>query len=315
MKKERKKQSQSKGTDDPFYKLMKIGGEAVLKLIGINQPDNYEARAIVLKEKKLYPDIVAVPVNDKNRDMVFIEFQGYKDTMIRHRTAAKIMLSCAQENYTGPVCGAVIYTDASFKEAAAPLSMKSLAGSFELKGRLEEIVLSEYTAKQLIAVDPRLIILAPFTISKRIRREKLSNICREWKESVCQTYEKELQKDVIEILGLFILNRFRKLSLKEVISMMNFDLAKTEAGKELINMGLIDGLEKGEKKGLQKGLQTARDMLIWMFEEKWGEAPEHITNAIMKISVNETLNELFKVMVKSNSRDTFEKSLIQALVD
>jgi len=106
--------------------------------------------------------------------------------------------------------------------------------------------------------------------------------------------------------------------------MLNFDLTKTEAGKELINMGLIDGLGKGEKRGEKKGkkkglvegrLQNAREMLIWTFEEKWGEAPEHIINAIAKISVNETINELFKVMVKSNSRDTFERSLIQALVD
>ncbi|QTA80920.1 Uncharacterized protein dnl_32370 [Desulfonema limicola] len=35
--------------------------------------------------------------------------------------------------------------------------------------------------------------------------------------------------------------------------MLNFDLAKTEAGKELINMGLIDGLEKGEIKGKREG--------------------------------------------------------------
>jgi len=65
MKKVRKKQSPFKGMDDPFYKLMTIGGEAVLKLIGIN-----------------HPDIVAFPLNDKHRDRVFIEFQGYKDTMI-----------------------------------------------------------------------------------------------------------------------------------------------------------------------------------------------------------------------------------------
>ncbi|MDM8535782.1 hypothetical protein QUF70_03420 [Desulfobacterales bacterium HSG17] len=62
-------------------------------------------------------------------------------------------------------------------------------------------------------------------------------------------------------------------------------------------------------------LQKAREMLIWSFEEKWGEAPEYITSAVMKISVNETLNELFKIMFKNNSRDTFERSLNQAVRD
>ena len=37
MKKTRKKTSESRGTDDPFYKLMYAGGAALLKLIGISK--------------------------------------------------------------------------------------------------------------------------------------------------------------------------------------------------------------------------------------------------------------------------------------
>ncbi|QTA79728.1 Uncharacterized protein dnl_20050 [Desulfonema limicola] len=95
--------------------------------------------------------------------------------------------------------------------------------------------------------------------------------------------------------------------------MLNFDLAETKAGKELINMGLIEGLEKGEKKGEKKGrLQKARELLIWSYEEKWGEPPEYITKAVRNLSENHKLNELFKIVLKTNNKDSFERSVIQA---
>ncbi|KPA12376.1 Addiction module antidote protein, HigA, partial [Candidatus Magnetomorum sp. HK-1] len=72
----------SRGTDSPFYQLMNIMGDAMLKLIGVQSNNEYQPRAIVLKEKSLYPDIVAFPKN-KNREIVMIEFQGYKEPMMR----------------------------------------------------------------------------------------------------------------------------------------------------------------------------------------------------------------------------------------
>jgi len=298
----KKRKRESRGTDDPFFKLMKVGGEAVLKLIGIDPPDNYISRAVVLKEKKLYPDIMAVPKKNRNRDRVFIEFQGYKDTMIRYRLTAQIAMSCAQDRYTGPVCGAIIYTDRIFKEAALPLDIGSLSSAFRIKGSFEEIVLSEYTCEQLTAIDPRLTVLAPFTLPKNTGKEKLSAICRDWKQRVCEVYETKQQGTVTEILGLFILNRFSKLSLEEVIRMLNFDLSKTKAGKELIDMGMEKGMEKG-------ALLKARNFLLLAMEQKWGKVPQHISDMISKISVSETLEYLFGTVLRSSTFEEFEPAL------
>jgi len=41
----------NRGTDDPFYKLMQLSGEAILKLIGASHTSGYESKAVVLKEK------------------------------------------------------------------------------------------------------------------------------------------------------------------------------------------------------------------------------------------------------------------------
>ena len=299
----------SRGTDDPFFRLMKVGGEAVLKLIGIDPSDGYTARATVLKEKKLYPDIVAIPKKNRNRDRVFIEFQGYRDTMIRYRMTAQIAMSCAQDRYTGSVCGAIIYTDRAFQDAALPLDIASLSSSFWIKGSFEEIVLSEYTHEQLTAIDPRLIILAPFTLPKNTGKEKLSGICRDWKERVCEVYEAKQQGTVTEILGLFILSRFSKLSLEEVIRMLNSDLSKTKAGKELIDMGMEKGMENGLEKG---GLLKARNFLLLAIEQKWGRVPQHISDAISKISITETLDHLFGTVLRSRTFEEFEPALKKA---
>jgi hypothetical protein len=39
----------TRGTDDAFYRLMLIRGEAILKLLGVKDPTGYETKAVVLK--------------------------------------------------------------------------------------------------------------------------------------------------------------------------------------------------------------------------------------------------------------------------
>ncbi len=118
------------GTDNPFYTLMRVCGEAILKLIGVESPSEYIAKAVVLKEKNLYPDIMAVPSahNWKDLERVFIEFQGYLYVWIQYSLAAKMAMSCAHDKYDGPVLGTIIYTDQKDTDAARPMSVESLSG-------------------------------------------------------------------------------------------------------------------------------------------------------------------------------------------
>jgi hypothetical protein len=80
----------TRGTDDAFYHLMLIGGEAVLKLLGVKDPTGYETKAVVLKSKEVRPDILALPggLGREARERVYIEFQGYKSDMIRYSLAS-----------------------------------------------------------------------------------------------------------------------------------------------------------------------------------------------------------------------------------
>ena len=255
-----------RGTDTAFLRLMKVSGKAILKLLKVKNPGNYDAKAIVLKDKRLFPDIMAFPIMGSEDEIVFIEFQGYADKMIKYRTASRVTLACAQDHYTGSVRTVIVYTEKRFKEKAVDLDIKSKDRTLKIKGNFFEIALDEYTEQQLLNIDPKLIILAPFTASKRIRKQKRMMLAHQWGIKVRQAYPANLHVEAIDVLSLFILSRFRNLSLEEVKDMLNFDLSNTVAGKQLIGIGHErgekKGIKKGEKKGIKKGgLNTAKKML------------------------------------------------------
>ena len=250
-----KKDQGNRGTDVAFYNLMYVSGEAILKLIGINHPHKFKMKSVVLKDKQLFPDMYAWPVLDLEGDdiRVFFEFQGYKDQMIRFKAASKVTLYCAQESYTGKIQAAIIYTEKKYLDAAKPLIILNPDGEIICECSFKEIVLEDYTFEQLISIDHRLIILAPFTVSKRLKKETKISLCHEWATILRIIYPEKLHHSALDILSLFILNRFRNLSLEEVQTMLNFDISKTVAGKQLVEMGRQIGTKQGVKQGVKQG--------------------------------------------------------------
>jgi addiction module HigA family antidote len=241
----------SRGTDSPFYQLMRIMGDAMLKLIGVQSNNEYEARSIVLKEKRLYPDIVAFPKN-KDREIVMIEFQGYKEPMMRFIMASKMSMICTQEQYTGPILGAIVYTDSQYMNASLPYTIQSQCGKSWIKGEFIEIDLSQFTEKDLTDIDEQLIVLAPFTLPKNYPKNKYIQKCRQWKKKIDQIYTDETVHQVTDLLSLLILDRQRNMNRKEIQAMFNFDISQTKVGRELREEGIIEGEKKGEKKAAKR---------------------------------------------------------------
>ncbi|MBF0449888.1 MAG: HigA family addiction module antidote protein [Candidatus Magnetomorum sp.] len=294
----------SRGTDDPFYKLMKISGDAMLKLIGIQSNDDYEPRAIVLKEKRLYPDIVAFPKN-KDREIIMIEFQGYKEPMMQYMMASKIIMMCTQENYTGPILGAIVYTDEACKKASLPFAINSQSGRFWIKGQFIEIDLSRYSEKDLIDIDKQLIILAPFTLPKNFPKDEYIRKCREWKKQIDLNYSQKTVKEIINILSLFILDRQRNMNRKEVQTMFNFDISQTLVGKELLEEGEKKGEIKGEIKGEKKGEKKAATKLIAkLMAKKFNISIRNILPRLYPLRTNDIMDLGENIL----SMNTFEEA-------
>jgi len=90
--------------------------------------------------------------------------------------------------------------------------------------------------------------------------KKLKQLCYKWKNTLYSAYPETMHKDIVNVLSLFILNRFRDLSVKEVKEMLNFDLSSTRAGIELIGIG--------EKRGKKEG---QRHFLIMTLKDRFGK--------------------------------------------
>lgn len=155
-----------RGTDDPFYQLMQVSGSSVLKLVGLSQEeaDQYQFKAVILKDKSLKPDMEGLPYLESTQGRVFLEFQGYLDKFIRHRLLAEVFWSCRQERYEGPVWACILYTQKEYQTEAVSLTNFRRTQNCQLADGIHESVLTDYTEADLLRFDPRLVILIPLTI-------------------------------------------------------------------------------------------------------------------------------------------------------
>lgn len=86
------------------------------------------------------------------------------NTFILYKLAAKVFLGCAHARRQGEVIAGIIYTDEKYKRNALPLAPFMEKEKCCLTECFTEIVLTDFTVDQLMEIDPRLVILAPFTI-------------------------------------------------------------------------------------------------------------------------------------------------------
>ncbi len=308
-------QKPTRGTDEIFFKLMTLSGSSILKLLGIppKQADQYEFRAVTLKEKEIRLDVEGISMWTNKAGPVFLEFQGYSDPFIRYRLMASIFLGCAQKKYDSSVIAGIIYTDAKYKKAALSLSTVAKAPDCEINHCFfKEIVLSEYTEKQLLNADPKLIVLAPFTLDSKTGKKQLVNKAQQWKTEVTQNFPIKEQQDALDILGLFVLNRFRDIKYEEVMAisgksfcaqkllpeMLNFDLMDTVAGRQVYDMGLQKGV-----------INDAHEMVIEVLDARFGMVPHEVVETIQTISERDVLKNLHRQAILSPDRGSFKEIL------
>jgi predicted transposase YdaD len=305
----KKKSRITLGTDDVFLKLMKVSGSSLLKLFGLpaEKAEKYHFHAVVLKDKSLKPDIEGFPLLESETGRIFLEFQGYKDPFIRHRLMAEVFLGCAEEEYEGSVMAGIVYTDKKYQNAAKPLNAFNGFEKEEchLKGCFREIVLTDYTQEELEAIDPKLIVLAPFTLSGKTDKTTLLAKGREWQKAVTKRFPVEKHEEILSVLGLLILNRFCEITYEEVIAMLKFDLMDTVAGRQLYEMGE----QKGLQEGLQEGLLNVRNMLLDALEARFGLVPHKMIDQIRTIDQLEMLNSLFKQAMRCPDLHSFKKQV------
>ena len=294
-----------RGSDETFYKLIQVAGEAVLKLAGVTRGFPYELQAETLKEKRVSPDIVAVPL-EKDGEVVLMEFQWYADPFIRHRLAGRVVQYCYQKRYAGPLLPVIFYTEEAHLKAALPLRLPDAAGTARLRGEFQEIVIEHIPEADLVAVDPRLVVLAPLCTPRKTSGEELGSKARHWIVRVREAYPGGKAGEARDVMALFLLNRFRNLSRQEAIAMLDFDLAETRAGQDVFKMGE----EQGERKGV---LKNSREAVIEILVVRFEVAPRSIIEIINGLDDISVLRMLLKKAATVESLDEFRGLLEKAL--
>jgi hypothetical protein len=288
----------TRGTDETFLKLMTLSGSSILKLLGVpkKKADKYHFRAVTLKEKRMEPDVEGIPMLKSEKGPIFIEFQSYWDPFIRYRLVASVFQGCTQQRYKEQVIAGIIYTEKEYQTAA--LSLSKIMGAKDCQDWFKEIVLTDYTETELLNIDPKLIVLAPFTLDTETDKAFVLEKGREWGHKIQQTFPNAQQQEAHDILGLFVLNRFRQLQYEEVIAMLNFDLMDTVAGQQVYEKGLIE---------------EAREMVLEALREKFGIVPSDMIQQVRTISLREHLKQLHRQAIRCPDLESFKEMLSKAL--
>ena len=261
-----------------------------------------EGRTALAKVEELKPDIEGFPILASDEGRIFVEFQGYRDPYICHRLMAEVFLGCASEKYPGEVVACIVYTDKTYQDAALPLNEFSDMKNCHLGGCIREILLTDYTEAELLAIDPKLIVLAPFTLPKTTDKALVLEKSQEWGHKVGKVFPSRQYPEALDILGLFVLNRFRQLQYEEVIAMLHFDLMDTVAGQQVYDMGHQNGL-----------LEEAREMIIEVLEERFGIVPNDMIKQIDTITIRANLKQLLRQAVRCSNLEGFKEMLLKAM--
>ena len=294
--------------------------------MGIDPEDaeQYVFKSIVLKEKKLEPDIVGFPVLESNKQKIFLEFQAYAYPFIKYNLLSKALMACAQDNDPGEVLAVIVYTEQKYKDAALSIHAFHALGKpadVLFDHQLKELVLTNYTLEQLLEIDPKLVVLAPFTVSTSIPSSTLTAHGRQWKKTICSVYEMADLNDAINVMSLFILNRFKAITREGIKAMLDFDILDTVAGKQVYDEGLEkgrqEGREEGHEKGLEKGLEKGRqevlvdmrEMFVLNLKKRFGDISADIMNALYAIKDSDILKTLFSESFSCDNYDHFQKKL------
>jgi predicted transposase YdaD len=169
-----------------------------------------------------------------------------------------------------------------------------------------------------LKIDPRIIILAPFTVPTDLPLSTLTAYGHQWKKTIDTAYSLTDLNDAINVMSLFFLNRFRNITREGIKAMLDFDILDTVAGRQVYDEGLEKGLEKGRDEGLKKGrdeglkegrLINMREMLALNLKNRFGNVSSDVMQSLSAIKDFEFLKTLFSESYSYDNYDLIKKRL------
>jgi len=222
--------------DSLFYRIFKFDPGSLLRLIRLDVGGDYTFESITTKTTEKRFDGYLKPHGDNDPE-IFLEVQGYGDNKFYWRMFREICSFYEQNESNSHFIAVALFTNKKFDPGDCPLDCNP-------PNRLIRAYLPD-CLKLLKGNAGVLTVLKPLALA---RKAELAANLPKWKQDIKSLdLSKSESKTVLELLEYAILQRFKNITLEEVRKMIELTpLEETVAGKELIQLGIEQGIDKGE---------------------------------------------------------------------
>ncbi len=239
-------------SDKHIYQLFEASPKLLLDLLGREDPSDARFESVTIKAIERESDGVLFYANVQSGILV-VEWQFYFDSAIYNRIA--VAMSVLQEQSAGvPVEGIIVFGSESLDPKTEP--WQQIIGSYVLEDLLNRLS-DKVPDHPLIAVFQPLI---------EPNEEILQTKASQWYNQLSNLEIDERTKTVLlSVFVDWILQRFKTLGKKEIEQMVTGQLTpleETQAGKELIALGMEKGMEKGIERGGEIGIFAGKIQLL-----------------------------------------------------
>ncbi len=241
-------------TDALFYKLFRLSPKSLFRLVGMKLDGAYTFESITLKTTEKRFDGF-MKRTDGEGPNVFVEIQGYNDNTIYWRGFREVCVWYEENDSDRPFVLVVLFTDEKYDPDNRMLTPRP-------PSRLVCKNLAD-CLKKLVKKAGVLTVLKPLGLSDiKKNREKLPELVPQWEEEIRSLELSDNEtRELTELLIYAVVQRFQKLTLKEVEKMMQLTpIDQTVVGQELILMGEKKNQEKTARNLLSMGKLTAKEI-------------------------------------------------------
>ncbi len=281
-------------TDKQLCLIFEANPQWLFELTGLPSPGPCRFQSMSLKAIEQTADGVLIPDSDDGV-ITILEIQFQRDEEIYLRVVMEMVL--VQQKMRGrKVQGVILFVDSSLDPRTEPwchfVSVRSLADTL---ARLA----AEHPAHPLVAV------FQPLMQEDAEKLEQQAAGC--YNQIECSGLDEPLKSVLLEVFINWLEQRFVDKGKAEIEKMLVGqlpDLRETQSGKDLIAIGVQEGIEKGIEQGLHAGIEKGkRESLVQVLESRFGPLDSALIEQVEAIKGAELLDRYFRRALSIHSLD------------
>ena len=260
-------------SDKHLYEIFEAFPQWVFELTRRRSPGPCRFQSVTVKAIQRSADGVLIPEVIKEA-ILAVEFQMYFDDQIYYRVVVE-MASLQQEHAGREVQGIVIFASNDLDPKTSPWSQ--VVSAYYLDEMLAELAKTSPD-------HPMIALFQPLIEKDRERLQ--ANASKYYTQIESFVTDERLKTKLISVFIDWLLQRFTDLGKTEIEKMLLGklpDLRETQAGKDLIAIGVTEGMEKGELIGTIRTCQSLLNAPSDSEEKLLGKSIEELTSLATKL--------------------------------